>query len=316
MAGLRAYRVLSRVFPRSLRARLTVLVLVCTLLPLSGLVVWLLRNNGAAAEPEELLAGLLLAVGLTIVGILISLMLIYHLLAPLRLMVDAVEAYQAGNHLPDLPEDGKDELGVLMRAINSGLRDIDQGVRELERFAMEDPLTRAFNRRGIERQLLECVEEAERHDMPLTLYVVDLDNLKQVNDEYGHAAGDRMLIELVESARMWLSDRDHIGRLGGDEFLLCVHEPVDGASPKVDIWLSELAALRVNGISVRVSAGCAEFRPGLDALSLYREADAAMYKAKASGGSRLVCDADHLVLPPRDDVSAVHRAHTGNNHPA
>lgn len=315
MVGLRVYRVLSRVFPKSLRARLTVLVLVCTLLPLAGLVVWLLHQNGAGAAPEELLAGLLLAVGLTILGILVSLLLIYHLLAPLRLMVDAVEAYQEGNHLPDLPEDGRDELGVLMRAINSGLREIDQGVRELERFALEDPLTRAFNRRGIERILLECVDDAERQSMPLTLYVIDLDNLKQVNDEYGHAAGDRMLIELVESARTWLGDRDRMGRLGGDEFLLCVHESVHDASPKVDAWLAELAALRVDGMSVCVSAGCAEFRPGLDALGLYREADAAMYKAKAAGGSRLVCDANHLGVPQHRDGPVAH-LHAGNGpHP-
>lgn len=288
--GARTHRGLSRVFPRSLRARLIALVLVCTLLPLSGLVVWLLKENGAGAEPEELLAGLLLAVGMTIFGILVSLVLIYHMLAPLRLMVDAVEAYQRGHQLPDLPEDGRDELGVLMRAINFGLREIDRGVQELERFAFEDPLTQAFNRRGIERYLRECVDKAERGETPLTLYVVDLDNLKPVNDEYGHAAGDRMLTDLVESAWSWLGDLDRIGRLGGDEFLLCVHEPMHAASLKVEAWLAKLAGPRVDGIPVRVSAGCAEFRPGLDAISLYRQADAEMYKAKAAGGSRLVCD--------------------------
>lgn len=311
MSGLRVYRVLSRVFPHSLRARLTVLVLLCTVLPLSGLVVWLLHRNGAGAAPEELLVGLLLAVGLTVFGFLLSLLLIYHLLAPLRLMVDAVDAYKRGKQLPQLPEDGRDELGVLMRAINAGLREIDQGLQELERFAMEDPLTRAYNRRGIERHLLQCVDEAERDATPLTLYVVDLDNLKLVNDQYGHAAGDGMLIEVVESAHAWLGPRDRIGRLGGDEFLLCVHEPAHVASPKVEAWLSDLARLRVDEIAVLVSAGCAEFRPGLDALSLYREADAAMYRAKAAGGSQLACEPYHPVVQAREEQPVVRPLHQG-----
>jgi diguanylate cyclase (GGDEF)-like protein len=265
-----------------------------------------LHQNGA--EPEHLVAGLVAAVALTIVGIVVCLFLIYHLLAPLRLMVDAVDAYRQGHRLPELPEDGRCELGQLMRAINFGLREIDQGVQELERFALEDPLTHSFNRRGIERILVDLVDEAERHSTPLTLYVIDLDNLKLANDLHGHAAGDRMLIELVESAQTWLGERDRIGRLGGDEFLICVCASVHDASPKVDAWLAELAGRQVDGIPVRVSAGCAAFRPGLDALSLYREADAAMYKAKAAGGSQLVCD--DSALPVHRDAAADDLVHS------
>ena len=90
-----------------------------------------------------------------------------------------------------------DEMGLLMRGINCGLREIDQGIRELQRSALEDPLTGALNRRGSEKALLACIELAEREGIPLVLYVVDVDNLKPVNDAYGHAVGDSMLIDLV-----------------------------------------------------------------------------------------------------------------------
>lgn len=287
MASLGVYRALSRVFPRSFRAKLMAVVVGCTLVPLGAFVAWLLSNNGA--EPARLATGAAVAAIATAVGALVALFLLYHLLTPLRMMADVVEAYYREHRLPELPEDGRDEVGVLMRGINCGLREIDDGIRELERFALEDPLTHALSRRGSDRHLHRCIAEAER-GTPLALYVVDVDNLKPVNDEHGHPAGDRMLIDLVESARRWLAGHDWIGRWGGDEFLVCVHDEPEVANAKVQRWLRDLAQPRADGIAIRVSVGCAQYRPGIDAMQLYREADAAMYAAKSRGGGRLVCD--------------------------
>jgi diguanylate cyclase (GGDEF)-like protein len=99
-----------------------------------------------------------------------------------------------------------------------------------------------------------------------------------------------MLIDLVMRSRDWLGPRDWIGRLGGDEFVMGVHDTLANSNAKVQRWLDALAAPRVDGPQVRASAGCAQYRPGLDAMQLHREADAAMYRAKASGGGKLVCD--------------------------
>ena len=287
MTGLGVYRALSRVFPHSFRAKLMAVVVTCTLLPLVVFAAWLLFNNGA--EPVRLATGAVVTVVVTAVGVVVALFLLYQLLAPLRMMADVVEAYYREHQLPQLPEDGRDEMGLLMRGINCGLREIDNGMRELERFALEDPLTHALSRRGSDRSLHACIERAEQ-GVPLLLYVVDVDNLKPVNDERGHTAGDRMLIDLVESARGWLAGDDWIGRWGGDEFLVCVHDEPAAANAKVQRWLRELAQPREDGIPIHVSIGCAPYRPGIDAMQLYREADAAMYAAKATGGGRLVCD--------------------------
>jgi diguanylate cyclase (GGDEF)-like protein len=287
MAGLGVYRALSRVFPRSFRAKLMAVVVVCTLLPLGAFVAWLLANNGA--DPVRLAAGAVLALVVTAIGVVVALFLLYHLLTPLRMMADVVDAYYREHRLPSLPEDGRDEMGLLMRGINCGLREIHNGMRELERCALEDPLTHALSRRGSDRSLQACVERAEQ-GVPLTLYVLDVDNLKPVNDEHGHVAGDRMLIDLVDTARNWLQGEDWIGRWGGDEFLICVHDDPHSANARVRRWLRELAQPRADGITIRVSVGCAQFRPGIDAMQLYREADAAMYAAKSKGGATLVCD--------------------------
>jgi len=290
MSGLGVYRAFSRVFPRSFRAKLMAVVVVCTLLPLGAFVAWLFANNGA--DPARLAAGAGLALLVIAAGVLVALFLLYHLLTPLRMMADVVEAYYREHRLPELPEDGRDEMGLLMRGINCGLREIDNGIRELERVALEDPLTGALSRRGTDRALQHSVERAERGES-FMLYVMDVDNLKPVNDELGHAAGDRLLIDMVDSARHWMRDGDWIGRWGGDEFLVGVFGDHVEATQAVKRWLRRLAIADRDGVPIRVSIGCAQFRPGLDALALYREADAAMYAAKARGGGNLVCDDGH-----------------------
>ncbi|QNP39682.1 GGDEF domain-containing protein [Lysobacter solisilvae (ex Woo and Kim 2020)] len=287
MAGLGVYRTLSRVFPRSFRAKLMAVVAGCTLPPLGVFLAWVLLHE--APTQQQLVIGVSLTVVASLLGVLAALFLLYHLLTPLRMMAEVVRAYWQEQRLPELPEDGRDEVGVLMRGINCGLREIDNGIRELERHALEDPLTHSLSRRGSDRALHACVERAER-GLPLALYVLDVDNLKPVNDEYGHVAGDRMLIDLVASARHFLRESDWIGRWGGDEFLLCVHDAQESANERMRQWLRELAAPRPDGIPISVSIGCAQYRPGVDAAQLYREADAAMYAAKAQGGAMLVCD--------------------------
>ena len=287
MAGLGVYRAFSRVFPRSFRAKLMAAVLGGTMLPMLVFVAWLLAHNGA--NLDQLLTATSLAIAVTLLGTLISLLLIYQLLQPLRMVADVVEAYYREHRLPALPEIGRDEIGVLMRGVNCGLREIELGRLEMERLSLEDPLTHAMNRRGSERFLLSCVERAGRESSPLMLYAVDLDNLKAVNDEFGHAAGDQLLITLVETARRCLGGEAKIGRWGGDEFLVCLHDPLPLANTKVLDWQRALRAPIQDGIVVRVSIGCAEYRAGTDAMQLYRDADAAMYRAKAAGGSKLVC---------------------------
>ena len=280
------YRLLARLFPRSYRARLLTVVFVCTSLPMQALVVWLLLNGNS--EPERQILGTTIGLLATFAGTLVSLFLLYHLLEPVRRAADAVEGYYERQRLPRLPETGPDEMGRLMRGINRCLRGVDAGVRKLERHALHDPLTEALNRRGCEQALQDSVATAARERAPFALVVVDLDNLKPVNDEHGHAAGDRALIRLVETARMWLGEHDWIGRWGGDEFLVGIHDDLGPARQRVIEWLAALGEPGGTGFPVHASAGCACYQ-GQDAMTLYREADAAMYEAKFSGGNTIVC---------------------------
>ena len=207
------------------------------------------------------------------------------------MVADVVEAYYREHRLPELPEDGRDEIGLLMRGINCGLREIETGGREMERLSLEDPLTHAMNRRGSEQFLLRCVERAEQRVVAVGA----------VRGRRGQPqAGQRRIRPRRRrpdadhpgrsgAAMAWRATRQ-IGRWGGDEFVVCMHEPDaagqrQGAATGCMRWRAPIE----NGIVVRASVGCAEYRPGIDAMQLYHEADAAMYRAKAEGGSKLVC---------------------------
>lgn len=296
------YRVLSRIFPYSYRAKLLAVVLCCTLLPMLALVGWLMLNNGTA--PERLALGVTVGLAATLVGTVASLLLIYKLLDPLHRAADALDDYYTRQKLPNLPLAGEDDIGRLMRGIDRCLRGIDAGRRELERHALEDALTGVMNRRGCEQSLCESVAST-RHGGSFVLFVLDLDNLKPINDVHGHAAGDRALVSLVESARTrCLDSRDWIGRWGGDEFLIGLHDELESAKDRIRAWLRLLAQPVDGGQPVLVSAGCSHHRPDQSAVELYREADKAMYRAKFSGGRQLVCYSTMEARPAMEPLYA------------
>lgn len=285
---MRLYRGLGLLFPRSYRAKLLVVMFGGTTLPLALLALWLLTNNGA--PPEDILVGTVIAACLTLIGTLLAMIAVYHLLTPLRRAADALDAYYNAQALPRLPEVGHDEMGRLLRGINRCLLGVDAGVRELERLALQDPLTGAMNRRGCDQLLTEIVGTAGGSAQPFVLAVVDLDNLKPINDAYGHAAGDRALIALVARAESWLRSDEWIGRWGGDEFLIGLRDPLPEALDRLTAWVEALTRADGDEQPVQISAGCAALRPGEDAMQLYRRADAAMYNAKFDGGSKVFCD--------------------------
>ncbi len=302
---MRLYRTLAVCFPRSYRAKLLVIVFIGTTLPVALLALWLMLNNGV--PPEHVVVGTLTAVCLTLVGTLLTIVALYHLLAPVRCAADALDAYCDKHVLPRLPELGlpgdEDEMGRLLRGLNRCLRGVDAGVRELERHALHDTLTGAVNRRGCDHLMAEAVRAASATSSPLVLAMADVDNLKPLNDEHGHATGDHALVTLVSSAERWLRRDEWIGRWGGDEFLLVLHDPLPDAMLRLTDWMQGLATPDEAIMPVKISVGCAKWRPGEDATQLYRRADRAMYDAKFAGGGQLVCH--DLSEPPQTPSVAV-----------
>ena len=165
---------------------------------------------------------------------------------------------------------------------------------ELRQLANTDSLTGALTRRGLEQRLQAELERSHRYGRKLSLLAIDLDHFKQVNDRFGHAAGDLMLRAVVQACRETLRITDVIGRFGGEEFIVLLPETAAAEAAIVAERLREtIAGLRVpygaDRLAVTASFGLTTLlnsdRAALEPLA---RADAALYAAKALGRNRVV----------------------------
>lgn len=161
---------------------------------------------------------------------------------------------------------------------------------ELQQQIIIDPLTSVFNRRGFEPALHREMSRYQRYREDLTVVIMDLDHFKQLNDAYGHAAGDNVLTAVAELLRKGLRDADVLARLGGEEFVILLpRTTIAEARPVVERLCHAMRENRhpVAGDSVRVTASwgitntCG--RMEADGHELLRQADHALYTAKNNG---------------------------------
>lgn len=155
-----------------------------------------------------------------------------------------------------------------------------------------DSLTGVANRATVLHQLEKHFELARRHDRPLSVILADLDHFKRVNDAFGHSAGDQVLRIVGALFLKRLRGSDHVGRLGGEEFLAVLPETTAALAGSVaDDLRRALEGERIESrgevILATCSLGVAELKPGdTDSGSLLARADAALYRAKAEGRNR------------------------------
>ena len=165
--------------------------------------------------------------------------------------------------------------------------------RIVARQARIDELTGLANRRAVEEMLRTELARAERFDGDLCLIFADLDNFKDVNDQYGHPSGDLVLSAVAETLLETVRDVDMAGRWGGEEFALVLPgTDADGGAAVAERARQSIAAREIemtNGerISVRASFGVAAFPKTADLETLIAAADEALYRAKRSGKDRV-----------------------------
>jgi diguanylate cyclase (GGDEF)-like protein len=171
--------------------------------------------------------------------------------------------------------------------------DIRYGLNQVKLLSETDELTRILNRRGFAIIADRLFGQAVRYNRPISLLLIDCDNLKPVNDTVGHKAGDALLIALVKGVQGQLRHTDILARQGGDEFLVLLPEtPVDGASDAAEKVRAavESVSLAFDDRLVRttVSIGVASYPADGRTLDLLlAHADRNMYKAKLAGRNRV-----------------------------
>jgi hemerythrin len=188
------------------------------------------------------------------------------------------------------------ELNVTLEAkVTQRTQSLSDANRLLEQMALTDVLTGLPNRRQAMSWLAQAWAQSERDNSPLTCMMIDADGFKQVNDRYGHDAGDEVLRRLSARLREAVRSNDVVCRLGGDEFLIiCLGTGLDGVMQMAETMRQEVAKLHValmdgewpGSVSVGVAAKTREME-NFDAL--IKAADEGLYRAKQNGRNCVAC---------------------------
>ena len=170
---------------------------------------------------------------------------------------------------------------------------LEKELAETSRLIRHDQLTGALNRRGLDEVLDKEIARAERHEVPICLAMLDIDNFKKLNDSQGHVAGDEALIHLASVIRETLRPQDTVARYGGEEFVIIFPETdleaAAAAMTRVQRELTRRIFLFQNQkVLITFSAGVAQLRVGEDQAAIIQRADAVMYEAKKSGKNRVM----------------------------
>ncbi|MDR0777701.1 MAG: GGDEF domain-containing protein, partial [Azonexus sp.] len=190
----------------------------------------------------------------------------------------------------------RDELRATQRQVEESQERIRQLEHELEAtsdLVRYDQLCGILNRRGLEDMFTKEVARATRHDMPLCVALLDIDNFKQLNDSMGHDVGDQALIHLAGLCRDTLRPQDTVARYGGEEFVILLPETQLGdaaaALSRLQRELTKKFFMHNNDkILITFSAGVTEFADTDDQASAMKRADGAMYQAKQAGKNRVI----------------------------
>lgn len=182
----------------------------------------------------------------------------------------------------------QDALAGLISEIDSLRDELERNnarIRDLEQLADRDPLVPVGNRRAFLQELERFNALARRYDTPSSVIYLDVDGMKDINDRFGHAAGDQVLVAIAEALLDNVRASDVVGRLGGDEFgIILAHTDENMAEQKAASLADMVAGLGVEqdgtAVPVSISCGVFTFTGEADVASALEAADKAMYEQK------------------------------------
>ena len=232
---------------------------------------------------QLMLVGLL---GATAVAVTLSILVARSIARPLGEAVAVLHGVGDGDLSRRLTVDTRDEVGEMARSLNKTLDVLEDSFATMHHRATHDSLTELANRASFHTQADEVLSRAAARGSDAALLLIDLNGFKGVNDVYGHAAGDALLVELGRRLRDNIRPTDLAARLGGDEFAVLLDGFVEGEEAHaVAARLQQAiqAPVTLNGVQLlpRASIGVANWHDRAGIEQFLHEADLAMYAAKA-----------------------------------
>lgn len=183
---------------------------------------------------------------------------------------------------------------------------LEEQVQSLHEKAARDPLTQVANRAEFDQALTSYINSHLERRLPCSLILCDLDHFKQVNDTFGHQAGDEVLVAFATLLRRHCRRGDLVARYGGEEFaLLCADCATTTAARRADELRLELAATQfpeLDGRSITSSFGVTELQAGDTPETMLRRADRALYQAKDKGRNMVVQLGSGIEQPPATNI--------------
>jgi diguanylate cyclase (GGDEF)-like protein/hemerythrin-like metal-binding protein len=207
-----------------------------------------------------------------------------------------------------------EQLDALASATERELAELRASRSELECLVSTDRLTGVGNRRAFDQRMeLECAL-SKRYGIPVSVILLDVDHFKNVNDDFGHAVGDRVLVTLARRVTARLRDTDSVARWGGEEFAVITPcTPLLGAAALAEGIRQRVAEEPFETAGpVSISLGVAQLLPGETVDEWLSRADSHLYEAKQRGRNR--CASASFSVSHRSDFQLVWGAHFATGH--
>ena len=194
-----------------------------------------------------------------------------------------------------LVQHSQDELGVLIAWFNLLSDKLEQDYKKIELLSITDRLTTLYNRTKIDQLFADELKRAERYHEKFSIILIDLDNFKSVNDNYGHPVGDTVLQELSRLLRERVRETDYVGRWGGEEFIVISPNSDSVKALQVAEKLRKsIDEYRFSKVEHKTASfGVVSYRAGDDASSMTNRADEFLYLAKKGGKNRVIGETEN-----------------------
>ena len=263
-------------------------------------------------------------IAIILAGALILILIVHKILSPLNALSRAIRHFDPDNGECELTAtDATDEVGqiqnsvvdmisrireyslrlqrvndVLERRVRERTEALEESNRKLHDLSQTDTLTRLPNRRKFDTYLESVWGIYLREQKPIALIIADIDHFKQVNDSFGHAAGDRVLVEFAQCLREFGRRKsDLVARYGGEEFVILLPGSSEDEAHRFALMVQERIQKRSFddiGMSITASFGVASIVPSdmTSQQEFFEHADRALYRAKRLGRDRIVLGSD------------------------